>query len=191
MNNALFQFAKPANETVKEYRPGSPERLALEKELEKQSSEVIEIPIIIGGKEAGVFGQIHPKVSANFELSMPVFAALIDFDAILSNAGGTKSYKHLPKFPAVTRDIAMLCDDATEVGSIEEIIKKCSGELLEELNLFDVYKGKQIPDGKKSVAYSLVLRSASKTLEESEVTSVMNDIVSNLESKLGAELRKN
>ncbi len=147
--------------------------------------------LIIGGKECGCLGQVHPSVADNFELSMPTFAALIDFNAVLENAGGAKSYKHLPKFPAVTRDIAMLCDDETEVGSIEEIIRKSAGNLLEELNLFDVYKGKQIPEGKKSVAYSIVLRSADKTLEEAEVTAVMNSVVSGLESKLGAELRKN
>ncbi len=147
--------------------------------------------LVIGGKICGIFGQVHPKIADAYEISVPVYAAMIDFDTVCENTNQNKTYKHLPKFPAVTRDIALLCDEDIEVGKIEAIIKKCSGELLEELKLFDVYKGKQIPEGKKSVAYSVVFRNALKTLEENEVSSVMGKIISDLENKLGANLRKN
>ncbi len=147
--------------------------------------------LTINGEYAGIFGQVDYRVTQNYEIDLPVFLAALEFDQLFRYQRPEKSYQALPKYPAVTRDIAMLCDDTIEVGQIEEVIKKCSGELLEELQLFDVYKGKQIPHGKKSVAYSVLFRNKSKTLEESEVNAVMERILTELEAKLHAELRKN
>ena len=147
--------------------------------------------LTINGEYAGIFGQVHYYVTQNYEIDLPVYLAALEFDTLFRYQRPEKSYQALPKYPAVTRDIAMLCDDTIEVGQIEEVIKKCSGELLEELQLFDVYKGKQIPHGKKSVAYSVLFRDKSKTLEESEVNAVMERILTELETRLHAELRKN
>ena len=147
--------------------------------------------LTINGEYAGIFGQVHYCVTQNYEIDLPVYLAALEFDTLFRYQRPEKSYQALPKYPAVTRDIAMLCDDTIEVGQIEEVIKKCSGELLEELQLFDVYKGKQIPHGKKSVAYSVLFRDKSKTLEESEVNAVMERILTELETRLHAELRKN
>ena len=146
--------------------------------------------LMVGGVSAGIFGAVHPKVCANYELEQEVLMASIDFNLMLEHMNPEKTYQSLPKFPAVTRDLAMLCDDEVEVGRIEEIIRQCGRTLIEEIKLFDIYKGKQIPAGKKSVAYSIVFRDANKTLEEQEVNRVMDKILSRLEEKLHVELRK-
>ncbi|MEE0840613.1 MAG: phenylalanine--tRNA ligase subunit beta, partial [Acutalibacteraceae bacterium] len=98
-------------------------------------------------------------------------------------------YKPLPKFPAVERDFAMLVDADVPVGNIERAISSGAGRLLERIELFDVYQGAQIPEGKKSVAYSVWLRSADSTLSDKEIEDVNTKIIKKLES-IGAELRK-
>lgn len=147
--------------------------------------------LIVGGVSAGVFGAVHPKVCASYELEQEVLMASIDFTLLMKYMEPSKTYHALPKFPAVTRDLAMLCDDTVEVGSIEEVIRQCGRTLIEEIKLFDIYKGKQIPQGKKSVAYSVVFRDPNKTLEEQDVNQVMEKILKRLEEKLHVELRKN
>ena len=97
--------------------------------------------------------------------------------------------KPLPKFPAVERDFAMLCDLEVPVGNLERAIQSGAGRLLEKIQLFDVYTGSQIPEGKKSVAYSIWLRSADGTLSDEQIDAVSAKIMKNLE-KAGAELRK-
>ncbi len=143
----------------------------------------------IGGKEAGIMGEVHPQVLKNYDIDEKAYIAEIDFDLILGGIQSEIKFSPLPKFPAVSRDIAMLVDDSLPVARIEETIRKAAGGLLEEINLFDVYKGTQIPEGKKSVAYAIVLRSAEKTLNEDEVGKVMNRILENLSEKTGAQLR--
>ena len=98
-------------------------------------------------------------------------------------------YKPLPKFPAVERDFAMLCDKDIPVGTLEKAITSGAGRLLERIELFDVYEGSQIPDGKKSVAYSIWLRSADSTLSDTQIEEVSAKIIKKLEA-VGAELRK-
>ncbi|MFA7637186.1 MAG: phenylalanine--tRNA ligase subunit beta, partial [Monoglobales bacterium] len=145
--------------------------------------------VFIGGKEAGIMGEIHPDVLKNYGIPVKAYVAEIDLDAIIENIDNKKSYVETPKFPAVTRDIAMLVSDDVPVADIEDIVKEAAGKLLEELKLFDVYKGSQIAADKKSVAYSLSLRSAEKTLGEDEVNAVMDKVLSALSEKIGAELR--
>ena len=100
-----------------------------------------------------------------------------------------KSYKPLPKFPAVTRDIALLVDDVILVQEIENVIKKSGGNLVESVKLFDIYKGAQIPEGKKSIAYAIIYRDPSKTLTDKDVNKVHDKILKSLEQKLNAQLR--
>ncbi len=145
--------------------------------------------IVIGGKKAGVVGEIHPTVCNNYSLPVKAYVAEIDFNTVFENIDTKKSYVPLPKFPAVTRDIAILIDDSVPVADIEDVIRSCGGKILEELKLFDVYKGNQIPENKKSVAYALTLRSSERTLTDDEMKDVMNKILKNLSEKLGAELR--
>ena len=145
--------------------------------------------VIIGGKGAGIMGEIHPEVLENYGIPVKAYVAEIDLDAIIENADTEKSYIETPKFPAVSRDIAMLVSDSVPVADIEETIRSAAGKMLEELKLFDVYKGSQIAADKKSVAYALTLRSAEKTLGEEEVTAIMDKVLKALSDKLGAELR--
>lgn len=110
---------------------------------------------------------------------------------MLEHVNPDKTYRALPKYPAVTRDLAVLCGDEVEAGRVEEIIARCGKSLIEEIKLFDIYKGKQIPEGKKSMAYSVVFRAADRTLEEQEVSRVMDKILTQLKDKLHVTLREN
>ena len=145
--------------------------------------------LAVDGKVIGTFGEIHPTVSKNFGMSQRVYAAELDFNTLCELHNEEKKYTRLPKYPAVSRDMAMLVDDEVTVGSIEKIITQCSGKILESVKLFDVYKGAQIPDGKKSVAYSISYRAADRTLVDDEINAVFAKTVKRLESELGAQLR--
>ena len=144
--------------------------------------------ISIGDSEIGVVGQINPIAASNYGFDIPVFAAVLDINAITANIKADEKYKPLPKFPAVTRDIAMLCDDEIPVLTLQREVEASAGKLLESVSLFDVYKGTQIPNGKKSVAYNITLRSHNATLTEEEIERVMAKVIKKL-SALGAELR--
>lgn len=137
----------------------------------------------------GILGEIHPDTRDNYEVGERCFIAEINLDILYSIANLDKKYKALPKFPAVTRDIALLVDDEIMVQQIQDIIKKQGGNMVESIKLFDVYKGKQIPEGKKSIAYSLVYRLENKTLTDNEVNKVHDKILRSLEYQLGAQLR--
>ncbi|AUM96912.1 TPA: phenylalanine--tRNA ligase subunit beta [Clostridium botulinum] len=137
----------------------------------------------------GTLGEIHPDVQDNYDIEKRCYIAELNLDVLYKYANVQKEYNQLPKFPAVTRDIAVIVDDTVLVQEIENIIKNGGGNILESIHLFDVYKGKQIPEGKKSIAYSIVYRNAQRTLKDSEVNKVHDKIVRTLEHKLGAQLR--
>lgn len=137
----------------------------------------------------GILGEIHPDVCENYEVNERCYVAELNLDILFKNAALERKYKPLPKFPAVTRDLAVLINEEVLVQEIEDIIKKQGGNLLESYRLFDVYQGKQIPEGKKSVAYALIYRLEDKTLTDKEVNKVHDKILRSLEYKLGAELR--
>lgn len=137
----------------------------------------------------GVLGEIHPDVAENFEVEERCYIAELNLDVLYQQANLEGKYKQLPKFPAVDRDMALLVDDEVLVQEIEDIIKKQGGKMVEKVTLFDVYKGKQIPSGKKSVAYSIRYRLDNKTLTDDEVTKVHDKILRTLENRLGAQLR--
>lgn len=145
--------------------------------------------LLIRRKNAGVFGEVHPNVLQNYGIDTRVYAAEIDLKSLFEASKPDKKYKALPKFPAVTRDIAMLIDEDIPVGEIENIISRSGNGLIESIKLFDVYKGKQISEGIKSVAYSITFRAADRTLKDTEVNAVHEKIVKNLKEKLGIELR--
>ena len=145
--------------------------------------------ITLKGKSAGVFGEIHPDVQENYGLEVPCYVAELDLDLLFEAADVKRSYTPIPKFPAATRDIAILVDDEVLAGDIEDIIKRTGGHLVEKVSLFDIYKGAQIPKGKKSIAYAIVYRDHKKSLTDKEVNKVHDKILKNLENKLGAELR--
>lgn len=139
--------------------------------------------------KAGVFGEVHPDVTDNYGVDARCYIAELNLDVLYSYANTEKKYKELPKFPAVTRDMALILDESILVQGIEEIITKQGGSMLESVKLFDIYRGKQIPEGKKSVAYNITYRLPGKTLTDEEVNKVHDKIVRTLENKLGAQLR--
>lgn len=137
----------------------------------------------------GILGEIHPDVQENYGIKERCYMAELNLDVLYKHSSLIKMYEPLPKFPAVTRDLAVILDDEILVQDIENIIKNKGGKILEEIKLFDVYRGKQIPEGKKSVAYSIVYRDNKKTLRDEEVNKVHNKIIRTLENNLGAHLR--
>lgn len=139
--------------------------------------------------EIGYVGEIHPQISSNYEIETKVYFGVLYIDKLVELANFYISYKSLPKFPTMQRDIAMLVKDEINVKEIEKIIKSKGGKLLESVKLFDVYKGEQIEKGYKSVAYSILFRSNEKTLTDEEVNSPMKKILKELEEKLQAQLR--
>lgn len=116
--------------------------------------------IILNGARAGIMGEIHPLVAQNYGIGTRCYVASIDVPALFAARCAEKTYRPLPKYPAVTRDIALICDEETPVLVLEKAIKSAAGKLLERIELFDVYRGKQIEENKKSIAFSLVMRSS-------------------------------
>ncbi|MBS5948851.1 MAG: phenylalanine--tRNA ligase subunit beta [Clostridium sp.] len=145
--------------------------------------------IMIGNKKAGVLGEVHPDVSENYGVETGCYLAELNLDMLFEYSKTNKKYKALPKFPAVTRDIALLVDDEVLVQEIEETIKRAGSALVEKVQLFDIYKGAQIPEGKKSIAYAIAYRDEKKTLTDNDVNKVHDKILRSLEHKLGATLR--
>jgi len=145
--------------------------------------------LMVRNKKVGVFGEIHPDVTEKYGIDVDCYVAELDLDVLFEASSTTKTYKPLPKFPAVTRDIALLCDDSILVAEIEETIRKAGGNLVEKVQLFDIYKGAQIPEGKKSIAYAIAYRDEKKTLEDKDIAKVHDKILKALEHKLGAVLR--
>lgn len=140
-------------------------------------------------KELGIFGQIHPSVVAEYGIDVPVYCCEMDFDMMFDFKASDKSFKALPKYPAVTRDLALICDDNIYSANIEKRIINLGGKYIESVSVFDVYKGEQVEDGKKSIAYALTLRSDEKTLQDTEIDAIMEKIISGLQ-KDGISLRK-
>lgn len=141
-----------------------------------------------GDGALGVIGEIHPKVMENYGMEGRAVSFSLDENALFAHAQMEKSFTPLPKFPAVSRDLALICDDGIPVLKLENAIRKGAGNLLENVKLFDVYRGKQIEAGKKSVAFSITLRSRDSTLTDKRVSNIMTKIISELE-KSGASLR--
>ncbi|XOQ44742.1 MAG: Phenylalanine--tRNA ligase beta subunit [Clostridium sp.] len=142
----------------------------------------------IDGKTLGIIGEIHPKVTENYGMNCRVFSFTLDVDLLFQNAHTEKTYQPLPKFPAVTRDLALICNDKTPVRALEQAIRTGAGALLEKIELFDVYRGEQIEKGKKSVAFRVTLRSPESTLTEEQITKAMKQAIQELEN-IGAVLR--
>lgn len=162
-------------------------------EFEASSNEYAYHPgrcahIMIDDTVIGVIGEIHPKVAENYGINERILCFTLDVDSLFAHTQTDATYTPLPKFPAVTRDLALICDETIPVRILEKAITKGAGNLLETIQLFDVYQGEQIEGGKKSVAFNIVLRSAENTLAEEQVNSTMKKVMKELE-KVGANLR--
>ncbi len=137
----------------------------------------------------GVLGQIHPAAAKNFGVDGELYCAELSFDALFQVRGADPEYVPLPRFPSVTRDIAVVCAEAVTVGELERAIRSGAKGLLKEVSLFDIYRGKGIEEGKKSVAFNLVLRADGRSLTSEEADADVKSILETLESQLGAVLR--
>ncbi|MBQ9956458.1 MAG: phenylalanine--tRNA ligase subunit beta [Ruminococcus sp.] len=144
--------------------------------------------ILKDGVALGIMGEIHPEVQENYGIGTKTYIAKLNIPEMMQTAVAEITYKPLPKFPASTRDLSLICDDETPVAELEKAIKKSVGKILEKVTLFDVYKGKQIEEGKKSVSYSLTLRSHEGTLTDEQADSAVKKALKAL-AEIGAELR--
>lgn len=145
--------------------------------------------VYAGETYLGVFGQIHPLVAANYGMDTEVYTAELSFDAMYEKRGDIPAYQPLPKFPAVTRDIAVVCDEAVTVGALEESIRRGAKGLLKDVSLFDIYRGPGVAIGKKSVAFNLVLRADDRSLTGEEADEDVQSILAALKADHNAVLR--
>ena len=142
-----------------------------------------------GSDIVGVFGQVHPQAAKNFGVDGELYCAELSFDELLLAQGPDPAYAPLPKFPAVTRDIAVVCDEAVPVGGLEAAIRRGAKGLLKEVSLFDIYRGSGLGEGKKSVAFNLILRADDRSLTSEEADEDVKSILETLKKDCGAVLR--
>ena len=145
--------------------------------------------VSVGGVDLGCFGQIHPLVARSYGIDGEIFAAELNFAALLSLQLPEKTYTPLPKYPAVTRDIAVVCDEAVTVAALSDCIRAAGGKLLRSVELFDIYRGKGIASGSKSAAFRLTLRADDRTLTDADSDGVVSAVLAALEKELNAKLR--
>jgi len=141
--------------------------------------------------ELGIMGEIHPDVAENYDIDTRCYAAELFFNVITELANTEKAFTPLPKYPSTSRDLAFVVDEAMTVGEIEKVIKAAGGEILRDVKLFDVYRGPQVGENKKSVAFALTYRHDEKTLTDEDVAKAQNQILAALEENLGLTLRDN
>ena len=145
--------------------------------------------VSVGGVDLGCFGQIHPLVARSYGIDGEIFAAELNFTALLSLQLPEKTYTPLPKYPAVTRDIAVVCGEAVTVAALSDCIRTAGGKLLRSVELFDIYRGKGIASGSKSAAFRLTLRADDRTLTDADSDGVVSAVLGALEKELNAKLR--
>ena len=145
--------------------------------------------ISVGDKVVGILGEVHPLTLRNYDIDTPVYAAELDFDAIFELMNPNKLYTPLPKYPATTRDFSFVCEEALEVGTIFAEAKKAGGKLVEDVSLFDIYRGPQVGENKKSVSIRVTLRASDRTLTVEEAEKAGAKILKALEAQLGITLR--
>lgn len=168
-------------------------RFGVHAEYERSSEPFLhpgrQAKIVVNNVSIGTFGEVHPDTADSFELNTRAYIGEIRLQPLFDAIEKVRTlYKPLPKFPAVERDLALLCDEDLPVAEIEKAIRSAGKQLLETVTLFDVYQGSQIAEGKKSVAFSLYFRSPDKTLSDSDIDPVLNRIFIRLQEK-GCTLR--
>lgn len=144
--------------------------------------------IIKDSQVLGHFGEVHPTVLKNYEIGTRAYVGKLNIPEAFNLVDDEAQYKPLPKFPATSRDLSLICDEKLPVSEIEKVIKKGCGKILEDVKLFDVYQGKQIEEGKKSISYSLILRSPDATLTDEQADNAVRKVLKVL-SEIGVELR--
>ena len=145
--------------------------------------------VSIDGEMVGYLGQVHPLVAANYGIEAEVYCAEINLTKLFTKQLPDATYVPLPKYPSVSRDLSLVCDEAVTVAQVEDIITASAGKLLRGSKLFDIYRGVGVPEGKKSMAFSLELRADARTLTDTDSEGVVNKVLTALAQQLGATLR--
>ena len=145
--------------------------------------------VSIDGVDVGVMGQVHPLVAKNYGIDVDIYCAEINFTKLFQLQLPDATYTPLPKYPSVSRDLALICDEAVTVAEAEEVITASAGKLLRCVKLFDIYRGTGVPEGKKSMAFSLELRADDRTLTDTDSEGVVTKVLNALKDKLNASLR--
>ena len=145
--------------------------------------------VTVNGVDVGYMGQVHPLVCKNYGIDVEVYCAEIDFSKLSTMVLPEPTYVPLPKYPTVSRDLAVLCDEALTVAEVENVMSAAAGKLLRNIRLFDIYRGTGVPEGKKSVAFALELRADDRTLTDTDSEAVVNKILAALKEKLNVTLR--
>ena len=146
--------------------------------------------VIIAGESSGYLGELHPDVQENYDLSQRVTICELDFANIVAAATPNREYQPLPKYPALRRDIALVVEDEVTSKEIKDLILQVGSDIIESIQLFDLYQGEQLENGDKSLAYSIKYRVADRTLTDDEVNQVQSKIEEKLNQKLGAHIRR-
>lgn len=143
-----------------------------------------------GGKIIALYGIVSKQQTSKFDIQVPVYYADFDWNALMKLVRKSSvTYHDIPKFPSVSRDLALLIDKSVSFGQIEEIAYQSERKLLKDVKLFDVYEGKNLPEGKKSYAVNFILQDETRTLNDKAIDAIMNKIINNLKQKINAELR--
>ncbi len=145
--------------------------------------------ITVGKEELGYIGQLHPLVAQNYGIDAEVYCAEVNFTKLFDLRQPEPTYTPLPKFPSVFRDLAIVCEENVTVAEAESCMTAAAGKLLQNIRLFDVYRGKGVPEGKKSLAFSLELRAEDRTLTDADSEKVVSSVLAALERQLQAVLR--
>ena len=145
--------------------------------------------VSVNGIHVGYMGQVHPLVAQNYGMDCEVYCAEIDFSKLFELRLPDPTYTPLPKYPTVSRDLSLICDEAITVAEVENVIAGSAGKLLRSIRLFDIYRGTGVPEGKKSMAFSLELRADDRTLTDADSESVVSKVLAALADKIGAILR--
>ena len=145
--------------------------------------------VCIDGMELGYIGQIHPLVAQNYGMDVDVYCAEINFTKLFDLQLPDVTYTPLPKYQSAYRDLSLICDEAVTVAQVEDVITAAAGKLLRNVRLFDIYRGKGVAEGKKSMAFSLELRADDRTLTDADSEGVISKVLSALSEKLNASLR--
>ena len=145
--------------------------------------------ITVDGMDVGVMGQVHPLVAKNYGIDVDVYCAELNFTKLLCCQLPDATYTPLPKYPSVSRDLSLICDESITVAQAEETITAAAGKLLRGVKLFDIYRGIGVPEGKKSMAFSLELRADDRTLTDTDSEAVVTKVLAALKEKLNATLR--
>ena len=145
--------------------------------------------VFLGGEKVGVLGQIHPAVAANYGVDTELYCAELRFDAILAHRAPIAVYRPLPRYPSVSRDIAVVCDESVSAGELTDCILASGGEYLKDCRVFDVYRGSGVAAGRKSVAFSLTLRADDQTLTDEHADQTVRAVLAALGERFGAVIR--